>query len=61
MRRRRDHTGDNQGMAEAAGAKFLADLDAKDRIPNIGDRKIGEADKIRPTGSWFTEGIDTAD
>ncbi len=53
-----DHTGGNQAMIAATGAKLLAHKKAKDRIPGI-DRGLGAGDLIKVGKTVELEGLDT--
>jgi len=53
-----DHTGGNQAMIAATGAKLLAHKNAKDRIPGM-DRGLGAGDVIKIGKTVELEALDT--
>ena len=53
-----DHTGGNNGVVKATGAKIIAHANAKNRIPNM-DRGVGAGDVIRVGKSIDLECLDT--
>ena len=53
-----DHTGGNQGVVKATGAKIIAHRNAKNRIPNV-DRGVGAGDVIRIGKTVELECLDT--
>ncbi len=53
-----DHTGGNQAVIEATGAKLLAHANAKDKIPGI-DRGLGAGDVIKVGRTVELEALDT--
>ncbi len=53
-----DHTGGNEAVIAATGAKLLAHENAKDKIPNI-DRGLGAGDVIRIGKTVEIEALDT--
>ncbi len=53
-----DHTGGNQAVIEATGAKLLAHANAKDSIPGI-DRGLGAGDVISVGRTIELEALDT--
>ena len=53
-----DHTGGNQGIVKATGAKIIAHKNAKKRIPNM-DRGVGAGDVIRVGETIDLECLDT--
>ena len=53
-----DHTGGNNGVVKATGAKIIAHANAKNRIPNM-DRGVGAGDVIRVGKSVDLECLDT--
>jgi hydroxyacylglutathione hydrolase len=53
-----DHTGGNQAMVDATGAKILAHQDARDEIPNM-DRGLQAGDVIRIGRTVELEALDT--
>ena len=54
----RDHTGGNQGMVEATGAKILAHQDAKDKIPDM-DIGLQAGDVVKIGKTVELEALDT--
>ena len=54
----RDHTGGNQGMVEATGARILAHRDAKDQIPDM-DVGLRAGDVVKVGGTVELEAMDT--
>ena len=54
----RDHTGGNQGMVDATGAKILAHQDAKDQIPDM-DIGIDAGDVVKVGKNVELEAMDT--
>ncbi len=53
-----DHTGGNQAVIAATGAKLLAHANAKDKIPGI-DRGLGAGDVIEVGATVELEALDT--
>jgi hydroxyacylglutathione hydrolase len=53
-----DHTGGNKAMVKATGAKIIAHVNAKNRIPNM-DRGVGAGDIIRVGKTVDLECLDT--
>jgi len=53
-----DHTGGNQGVVKATGAKVIAHSNAKDRIANV-DRGVGAGDVIKVGKTVELECLDT--
>ncbi len=53
-----DHTGGNQAVIAATGAKLLAHANAKDKIPGI-DRGLGAGDVIEVGSTVELEALDT--
>ncbi len=53
-----DHTGGNEAVIAATGAKLLAHENARDKIPNI-DRGLGAGDVIRAGKTVELESLDT--
>ena len=53
-----DHTGGNSGMVKATGAKIIAHVNAKGRIPNV-SRGVGAGDVIRVGKTVDLECLDT--
>lgn len=54
----RDHTGGNQGMVDATGAKILAHQDAKDKIPDM-DIGLQAGDVVKVGNTVELEVLDT--
>ena len=53
-----DHTGGNKGMVRATGARVIAHVNAKNRIPNM-DLRVGAGDVIRVGRAVDLECLDT--
>jgi len=53
-----DHIGGNRGVVKATGAKIIAHMNAKNRIPNV-DRGVGAGDIIKVGKSVELECLDT--
>lgn len=54
----RDHTGGNDAMVKATGAKLLAHANARDRIPGI-DRGLGAGEVVKIGRTVELEALDT--